>query len=138
MTSFLRIREEELKMLYMRVVGTGMTSSRGKNRQGLKDYVMTHGSKLCFCKQDFSHNLSSQSQAEEGNSYPVHPFHSTSALLSERRGKTGRDSREMKQEKPLSVSLEGRRMWEQMHVQDVAVGHCCDIPCVVEELRPHR
>lgn len=36
----------------------------------------------------------------------------------------------------LSVSLEGRSMWEQIHVGDVAVGHCCDVPCVVEELRP--
>lgn len=37
---------------------------------------------------------------------------------------------------PLSASLEERSMWEQIHVEDVSVGHCCDVPCVVEELRP--
>lgn len=38
----------------------------------------------------------------------------------------------------LSVSLERRSMWEQTHVEDVAIGHCCDIPCVVEERMPQR
>lgn len=38
--------------------------------------------------------------------------------------------------KPLSASLEGRSVWEQINVEDVAIGHCCDVWCVVEELRP--
>lgn len=36
---------------------------------------------------------------------------------------------------PLSASLEGRSVYEQIHVEDVAVGHCDD-PCVVKELKP--
>lgn len=38
----------------------------------------------------------------------------------------------------LSVSLERRSMWEQTHVEYVAIGHCCDVPCVVEEWMPQQ
>lgn len=95
----------------MRIVGTGESAGafsddqqwEKKTRQTLKDYAMTHRSRLCFCKQDFSHNLSSQSQAElMPRALPfcyLHHFHSRSARLPDWRGKTGKESREMKQEK---------------------------------------
>lgn len=101
----------------------GWPSSRERKLcQILKDYTMTHRSGLRACKQDFSHNLSTESHAALIHAYALlscynlHHFDSSNTNLPGSKGEMGRESK-IKQGiiNQLSVeSAEGEYVWTKI------------------------
>lgn len=125
-------------MFYMRELGIGKSSGAFRDdQQGentakiLKTTLWLRGQGPCFCKQDFSHNLSTKSHSELipcalPFCYNLHHFDSSCTNLPERSRETGRESRAIRQEKPVISrvwrgGVRGNKFMLRMWLLDIVV-----------------
>lgn len=126
-------------MLYMRLLGTGKSAGAFSDDQEwektarlLKTMLWLIGQGSFSVNRIFPHIFSSQSQAKLIPRASVISITFIQGVLVSQRGEgrlAGSQERWSKRSQ-LSVSLERRSMWEQIHVEDVAVGDCFEIPVV--------
>lgn len=125
-------------MFYMRKLGIGKSAGAFRDdQQGentakiLKTTLWLRGQGPCFCKQDFSHNLSTKSHSELipcalPFCYNLHHFDSSCTNLPERSRETGRESRAIRQEKPVISrvwrgGVRGNKFMLRMWLLDIVV-----------------